>query len=152
MKQFFGGLIAVVLLGLYLHLIQVAIRVALCDPAAGCTDYPPTYFNDGMKQALSIIGGLVSALVIAELAVTRAGEAPLARTMPTSMPTWTVLTVKIVAVLYVLSWIAAGFAAFYVGLYYPDGLPALTTLGQGWLGLAVSSAYAYFGIKPPNGE
>jgi hypothetical protein len=27
-------------------------------------------------------------------------------------------------------------------------LPLLTSLGRAWLGLAVASAYAYFGIKP----
>ena len=149
MKLMFGGLISVVLLGLYLHLIQVAIKVALCDPADGCTAYPADYFNDGMAQALSIIGGLVSALVIAELAVTAPGEAPMARTLAADASHWTVRAVKVVSVFYVLAWIGAGFAAFYVGLYHPEALPALTTLGQAWLGLAVSSAYAYFGIKRP---
>jgi len=152
MKEVFGGLIAVALLGLYLHLIRIAIQVAVCVSTAGCTTYPAGYFNDGMAQALSIIGGLVSALVIAELAATRTGEVPLARAMAPDASRWTIGTVKIVAVLYVLAWIVAGFAAFWVGLYHPDGLPPLTTLGQAWLGLAVSSAYAYFGIKPPAAE
>jgi len=148
MKLMFGGLISVVLLGLYLHLIKVAIKVADCVSTAGCTTYAAGYFNDGMAQALSIIGGLVSALVIAELAVTQPGQAPLARTMAANASHWAVRAVKIVSVFYVLAWIGAGFAAFYVGLYHPKALPALTTLGQAWLGLAVSSAYAYFGLKP----
>lgn len=148
MKLMFGGLISVVLLGLYLHLIQVAIKVALCVSTDGCTVYPADYFNEGMAQALSIIGGLVSALVIAELAVTQPGQAPMARTLAADLSHWALRAVKIVAVLYVLAWIGAGFAAFYVGLYHPKALPALTTLGQAWLGLAVSSAYAYFGLKP----
>jgi ferredoxin len=148
MKLMFGGLISVVLLGLYLHLIQVAIKVADCIATKGCTAYSPDYFNEGMAQALSIIGGLVSALVIAELAVTQPGQAPLARTLAADVSHWAVGAVKIVSAFYVLAWIGAGFAAFYVGLYHPKALPALTTLGQAWLGLAVSSAYAYFGIKP----
>lgn len=148
MKLMFGGLVSVVLLGLYLHLIKVAIKVVNCIATTGCTTYPEGFFNGGMAQALSIIGGLVSALVIAELAVTQPGQVPLARTLSANVSHWTVTAVKIVSAFYVLAWIGAGFAAFYVGLYHPDALPALTTLGQAWLGLAVSSAYAYFGIKP----
>lgn len=148
MKHLFGGLIAVVLLGLYLHLMLLAIKVALCVSTAGCTAYPDHYFNAGMEQALSIIGGLVSALVIAVLAVTPSGEAPMARALAPDVSPWVLQTVKIVSGLYVLAWIGAGFAAFYVGLYHPKALPALTTLGQAWLGLAVSAAYAYFGLKP----
>jgi hypothetical protein len=147
MKLLFGGLISVVLLGLYLHLIHVAIKVVLCVSTDGCTAYPAPYFNEGMAQALSIIGGLVSALVIAELAITQPGQAPMARALAANVSHWAVGAVKIVSAFYVLAWIGAGFAAFYVGLYHPRTLPALTTLGQAWLGLAVSAAYAYFGIK-----
>ena len=41
--------------------------------------------------------------------------------------------------------------AFMESLYHPKELPTLTTFGQAWLGLAVSSAYTYFRIKPPTG-
>lgn len=148
MKHLFGGLIAVVLLGMYLHLMQIAIKVALCVSTAGCTTYPEGYFNPGMAQALSMIGGLVSALVIAVLAVTPSGQAPMARALAPDVSPWVLQTVKIVSAFYVLAWIGAGFAAFYISLYHPKALPELTTLGQNWLGLAVSAAYAYFGLKP----
>ena len=77
MQAVFGGAIAVVLLGIYLHLIKVAYQAVGCVTTSGCTKYAVTYFNDGMVQALSIVGGLVSALVIAELAATKPGEANL---------------------------------------------------------------------------
>ena len=151
MKSHFGGLIAVILLGIYIHLIRVAIKVVYCVSESGCTEYPATYFNEGMAQALSVIGGLVSALVIAELAITIPGEPLAKRTLSEDASQLAVRITSIVAIFYVLVWIGAGLTAFMVGLYHPQELPALTTLGQAWLGLAVSSAYAYFGIKPPTG-
>lgn len=149
MQLLFGGLISIVLLGVYVHLIRVAVLVVYCV-ARACTEYPTTYFNDGMAQALSVIGGLVSALVIAELAIAKPGEAPARRALGKDASDLAVRTVSIVATFYVLVWIGAGLTAFLVGLYHPKEVPPLTTLGQAWLGLAVSAAYAYFGLKPAN--
>jgi hypothetical protein len=148
MQATFGGAIAVILLGIYLHLIRVAYLVVDCMTRAGCTSYPQGYFNDGMAQALAIVGGLVSALVIAELAATKPGDAPAARALADDASDRTKSILKIVSAVYVLAWMGAGLTAFFVGLYHPRELPPLTNLGQAWLGLAVASAYAYFGIKP----
>lgn len=101
-----------------------------------------------MAQALAVIGGLVSALVIAELAIAKPGEAPAQRTLASDAPRIAVRAVSIVSTIYVLVWAGAGLTAFIVGLYHPKIVPPLTTLGQAWLGLAVSAAYAYFGLKP----
>jgi hypothetical protein len=144
----FGGAIAVILLGIYLHLVRVAYDVVSCATTAGCTTHPPGYFNDGMAQALAIVGGLVSALVIAELAATKPGEAPAARALADDASSKAKFILKIVSAVYVLAWMGAGLTAFFVGLYHPKELPPLTNLGQAWLGLAVASAYAYFGIEP----
>jgi hypothetical protein len=144
----FGGAIAVILLGIYLHLVRVAYDVVSCATTAGCTTHPPGYFNDGMAQALAIVGGLVSALVIAELAATKPGEAPAARALADDASSKAKFILKIVSAVYVLAWMGAGLTAFFVGLYHPTELPPLTNLGQAWLGLAVASAYAYFGIEP----
>lgn len=148
MKTVFGGAIAVVLLGIYLHLILVAHKVVACITTVGCTKYVVAYFNDGMAQALSIVGGLVSALVIAELAATKPGEAPAAHTLSENASDRSKFILKVVTITYVLAWISAGLVAFFIGLYHPKELPPITSLGQAWLGLAVASAYAYFGIKP----
>jgi ABC-type thiamin/hydroxymethylpyrimidine transport system permease subunit len=149
MQLIFGGLISVILLGIYVHLIHVAVKVVYCV-APACTAYPSAYFNDGMAQALSVIGGLVSALVIAELAVAKPGEALVRGALAKDASTVAVNIVSIVATFYVIVWIGAGLTSFFVGLYHPKEVPQLTTLGQAWLGLAVSAAYAYFGIKPAN--
>lgn len=145
MRSLFGGLIAIILLGIYIHLIKVAIMAVYCASGGSCT------FNEGMAQALSVIGGLVSALVVAQLAVAKPGEPLAKRTLAEGASQRTVKITSLVATFYVLVWIGAGLVAFMVGLYHPKEVPALTTLGQGWLGLAVSSAYAYFGIKQPGG-
>jgi len=148
MKKVFGGVISLILLGIYVHLISLAVRVALCVGKTGCTEYAATHFNDGMAQALSVIGGLVSALVIAELALSKPGEAPGARVLDSDASTGAIRTLTIVSVFFVLVWIGTGLTAFLVGLYHPAALPVLTTHGQAWLGLAVSAAYAYFGLQP----
>lgn len=142
MRALFGGIIAIVLLGLYAWLITAAAQVALCG-ASWCAG-----FNSGMAQALSVTTGLVSALVIAELAVTPAGGVPAAHLL--ALPagprarTW----LRWISTVYIVIWLLAGLAAFIIGLERPDGLPALTHAGQAWFGVAVAAAYAYLGIKP----
>jgi hypothetical protein len=148
MKAVFGGVIATILLGIYLHLIRVGYLVVDCLSTAGCVKYPATYFNDGMSQTLSVVSGLVAALVIAELAAAKPGEAPAARTLAADATDRSKTILKIVTSIYILAWIVAGLIAFFVGLYHPKELPPLTSLGQAWLGLAVASSYAYFGIDP----
>lgn len=148
MKAIFGGVIAVVLLGIYVHLLRVAYLIVNCAVQTGCTSPAVTDFNDVMAQTLSVIGGLVSALVIAELAITQPGEAPVARVLSDTASQTAKSILKAVTVVYVLVWLAAGLAAFMKGMYHPKVLPALTSVGQSWLGLAVAAAYAYFGLKP----
>ena len=142
MQLLFGGLISVVLLGIYVHLVRAAIKVVYSPPAAGLT------FTEGMAQALSVIGGLVSALVIAELAIAKPGEAPARRALANEASPFAIKLLSSVSVSYVIVWVAVGLIAFMVGLYHPKEVPQLTTLGQAWLGLAVSAAYSYFGLNP----
>ena len=148
MQAIFGGAIAAILLGIYLHLVRVAYLVVDCVTTIGCTEYPVAYFNDGMAQTLAVVGGLVSALVIAELAVTKPGEAPAARALADDASDKSKCILKVLTSVYVLAWILAGLTAFFVGLYHPKELPPITSLGQAWPGLEVASSYAYFGIKP----
>ncbi len=148
MKAIFGGAIAVVLLGIYVHLLRVAYLIVDCANQPGCTARTPADFNDVMAQTLAVVGGLVSALVIAELAITKPGEAPVARVLPPYASPRTKTIVRAVTVAYVLVWLFVGLAAFMKGMYHPKTLPAFTGVGQSWLGLAVASAYAYFGLEP----
>jgi hypothetical protein len=150
MKLLFGGFIAVILLVLYEYAVYEGVMVAVCVSTPGCTRYTVDSFSPGFSHAMSLIGGLVSALVIAELAVTKPGEAPVARVIGGAVmdPTlsW---TLTIVTTIYLMVWVLAGVAAYVIGtMWYPGKLQPLTDLGQSWLGLAVAAAYSYFGIGP----
>ena len=147
MQSLFGGLIAVILLGVYVNLIRIAALIVDCSIRSGCDRYPVSIFNDQMAYTLSTIGGLVSALVIAELAVTKPGDPPGANLLGGSPSSIALFTIKSVSVAYLLIWIGAGFWAFMISMYHPKVVPALDDLGHAWLGLAVAAAYAYFGLQ-----
>jgi hypothetical protein len=77
MKLLFGGFIAIILLILYEYAVYEAVMVVICLDTPGCVRYTADSFTPGFSHAMSLIGGLVSASVIAELAVTNPGEARL---------------------------------------------------------------------------
>ncbi len=148
-RLFFGGFIVFILLGLYVYAVWMAISVVYCVSQTGCTTYTAASFTDGMVSSLTLIGGLVSALVIAELAITPPGEQPLARTLAPDTGQRTANAVRALTWVYLGVWALTGLAAFVVGsMQYPEVLQPLTDLGQSWLGLAIAAGYAYFGISP----
>jgi hypothetical protein len=143
-KLIFGGLIAFVLLVLYVFLVWSAISVVTSsNPADFMAD-----FTKPMASAMALIGGLVSALVIVELAITKPGDAPVARAITPNDTAGKKTFVRFVVFGYMVVWIITGLAALLISLRKPDVLQPLTDLGQSWLGLAVAAGYAYFGITP----
>lgn len=147
MKAIAGGVIALVLLAFYFLLVRSAIEVATCIGTSGCTEFTADSFNDVKSQAMSVLGGLVSALIISELAVTKPGEVPGSRVL-TANSSRARNVLRWTTWFYIVAWLITGASAFWTGLNYPDALPALTSVGQAWLGLSVASAYAYFGLSP----
>lgn len=145
MRTIAGGVIAVVLLGIYVWLIVLACRIVLCTGGA-CP--APASFNDVQAQALLVITGLVSALVIAELTITKVGEVPAAHLLTANATDRAKVAIRWVTAIYLLVWLVAGLAAFLIGLNHPKALPALTNVGQAWFGIAVAAAYAYLGLQP----
>lgn len=142
MKLLFGGLVATILLGLYVYSVYVAVSLAGGETA--------TAFNLGYASTMTTVGGLVSALVIAELAITEPGEVPAARAVgpQDDMSPRVRLGLRVVTTIYLLVWLATGLTAYIVGvMWHPGALQPLTDLGQAWLGLAVTAAYAYLGIS-----
>ena len=150
MVAIFGSLIAVVLLVLLSFSIfyMASDVVSYCATITPCTAPSQKRFGDGLIYVVTTVGGLVSALVIAQLSVTEPGSAPTVGTFaPTSRGG--IYATNIVIVLYLLGWIATGLAALIIGvMIYPNVSSTLADIGTTWLGLAVSAAYAYFGIKP----
>jgi hypothetical protein len=148
MKLVFGGLIAIMLLGLYAYSVMFAISVVSCMNTAGCSALTVGSFTAGFASTMTTVGGLVSALVIAELAITEPGNAPIARALDSGASASATNALKVITGVYLLLWVALGLAAYVVGaMWYPESLKPLTDLGQAWLGLAVAAGYAYFGIS-----
>ncbi len=149
MKAAFGAIVSTVLLVIYVYLVWKAVDVVICSGSASCASPTPEDFNDRMASSMALIGGLVSALVIAELAATKPGEAPASRLLTAGQQTtFGRRSLKIVTGIYLGVWLLTGLTAFFYGyLSHPGVLPPLADLGQGWLGIAVGAGYAYFGIE-----
>ena len=144
MKAIFGGVIAFVLLGLYASSVIMAIILVTWK-----VPKPDAVFTEGFRLAMTTIGALVSALVISVLAATDAGEVPLAKSMAKGNFTATTInTVQYAMIAYLTVWILCGLASFVFGvMIYPNTLQSLNDHGKAWIGLAVATGYAYFGLK-----
>jgi hypothetical protein len=106
-------------------------------------------FSSGLIYVATMIGGLVSALVIAKLAITKPGKNPGVMRVAANAEGEPNEWVTRLAVAYLVIWLVAGLLALIVGtMLYPKVNQTLNDLGTTWLGLAVASGYAYFGIKP----
>ena len=66
---------------LYAYLVFQGSAIVDCVSTTGCHSHTPAEFNNVKQQAMSVLGGLVSALIISELAVTKQGEVPTARAL-----------------------------------------------------------------------
>jgi hypothetical protein len=142
----FGGVIGIILLGLYTFTMIYMISVARCVSAGNCQadDIPA-----GVIYVHTTVAGLVSALVVAELALTRPGETPGAKTLASDLSEQSQRITGYISGGYVLVWIISGLAALITGsMLYPDAVTTLTDAGTTWLGIAVAAAYSYFGIRP----
>jgi hypothetical protein len=145
-KLWFGAIVVIILLVLYVYTLAWAIDLAITGTK------PVEKLPDGVSRTMATVGGLVSALVIAQLAVTDP-EKPFKWPIIPSRGFWGTISdwiVPVTKVFYVLVWTVLGFAAFVVGeLWHPDKVAPLTTFAQAWLGLAVAAGYAFFGLDPP---
>jgi hypothetical protein len=140
----FGGVIAFILLMLYAgtvaYMIIAVTRTGTADTVT---------FAQGLVFVVTTINGLVSALVVTNLAVTTPGEDPtiLRNTIGANgQPNpW----VRRLVGTYLSIWLVIGLAALIVGvMIYPDVNTTLKDIGTTWLGLAVAAGYAYFGVTP----
>lgn len=150
----FGSIIAVVLLLLYSSiLIFMIIQIVGCETAS---EYCGEAITKGMVYVVTMIGGLISALVIAQLAITPTGEMPFMRQFannsnitPESQPPIGKTGITRLIIIYLSVWVLLGLAALVVGvIIYPDRSETISAIGNTWLGLAVAAGYSYFGIQP----
>ncbi len=145
----FGGAIAYTLLLLYAATVSYMIyAVRDCGGDAACT---AKEFNDGIIHVVTIVGGLVSALVISKLTITTPGENPAIFRLAADASGAQNKFVTFLAILYICVWLIMGLAALVIGvMIYPGINDTLSDIGTTWLGLAVSAGYAYFGLDPSN--
>jgi hypothetical protein len=143
----FAGLIAFLLLLIYFGSIGYMIfTVVKCGGGPQCQSIE---FTSGVIYSVTLIGGLVSALVITKLAITSPGGA---LSMTSSEKNVEGLE-KFAAASYLIIWLITGLASFFIGeIFYPGASGTLSDIGKTWIGLAISATYSYFGVKPPDNK
>ena len=141
----FGGIIAYILLMLYA--VTVAHIIWGVVECAGNTQCEQQNFPEGITYVVTTIGGLVSALVVSKLTITEPGDNPgiiRAAESHKEIPWATKLVLAYLGV-----WLITGVCALVFGVMaYPDVNKTLSDIGTTWLGLAVASGFAYFGVQP----
>lgn len=152
-----SAIIAILLLFLYGNAVYEAIL-----PTIACASKSPVILGDGQKTIITLVGGLVSALVISLLAVTPPGGSPAQTVIASAQlvnPTSPVLQVSdltktitsVITNLYLITWLLIGICAVYFGLVKEckTAAPELAAVAKSWLGIAITSVYAFFGLKAP---
>lgn len=146
----FGALLACALLAIYLgSILYMSLTLwQTCQGAVTPCAPGSIKLNDGFQFVFTTVGGLVAALVVAQLSVTRPGDAPSIGNFKAETDLGKRRTEQVVGA-YLLAWMLCGFIALVVGvMFYNKVNSTLSDAGTGWLGMAVSAAYAYFGINP----
>ena len=142
-KEILLGVIACLLLLIYSFTLgEMIISVYNWDPEAG--DFVP---EANAVWVISLIGGIVSAVVIANLAVSDPGETPISQVREMAEAYGKKL-LKAIVWIYIIVWLLIGTGAFYVGVIRcSDIFETLTEIGKAWLGILLGALYAWFGIK-----
>ena len=148
--KIYGPILAFVLLFLYVflawHMIQEIIACGRAAPGNvnGCNQP----FPEGITKVVTLIGGLVSALVVAHLAKAddvRSLFTVYLRPQP-SRTSQQVLAFLIGS--YIFLWFVVGLAALIVSVVmYPGVKNVVPEIGMSWLGVALAAVYALFGLK-----
>lgn len=145
-KEIFSFFIAIALLVIYTSSVfyMIFFVVANCPEPAKCSGID---FGEGFNF-VNTIGGLVSALVIAQLAVTMPGKTPrVGLSSPRSDKDLFYLNIAVGS--YLLIWVLTGLSSFIIGvILYQKASIALSNIGSNWLGLAVAATYSYLRIEP----
>ncbi len=141
----FGAVIALILLLLYTVSWGYMIMDILNCRGENCSHE----YGKGVIYVVTTVGGLVSALVIAKLAITKPGENPGIMKIAEDGNGTTNTMATTIAICYLAVWLLTGLAALIVGtMLYPDANKTVSDIGTTWLGLAVAAGYSYFGIQP----
>lgn len=143
-KLIVGGIIASILLLLYSGIAAyIIIKVFDCSADPACEKIE---LHSGMIYILTTVGGLVSALVVSRMTITRPGSDP---AVFSSYGEKQPQIVNVIVWSYLIIWTFTGLASLITGvIIFPDTCKTLSDFGTTWLGLAVAAGYAYFNIEP----
>ncbi len=152
-KDFVAQIIPVILLGFYIFAIGTAVNSTFlaarkCGTNSACALALHSKSIEGVNLILNVVGGLISALVITELAITQPGELPSAKLIDRRLTRSSMQLRKLVSTAYIVVWIICGVTSVVIYILYPTAIPApLSEFAKAWLGLALASAYSYLGIR-----
>jgi len=143
-KLIIGGIIAYILLVLYSGIaFYIIFKVIECSKDQSCGKVD---LHSGLIYVLTTVGGLVSALVVSRMTITKPGSDPAVfRNLGEEQP----LIINFIVWSYLIIWTFTGFSTLVAGvIFFPDTCKTLSDFGTTWLGLAVAASYAYFNIDP----
>lgn len=152
-RDIIAQVISVILLIFYIFAIGTAISSTLlaarqCRTNASCAEALHARRIEGVNLILNVVGGLVSALVVAELAITQPGELPSAQLLRQRSAKASSRVATVLSTAFIVVWLLGGAASLLMYLLYPSVIPAaLSEFAKAWLGLALASAYSYLGIR-----
>jgi hypothetical protein len=145
------AVLAFILLILYVVTVVFMIGVTWqCarNGAADASNCVAQQVNPGLESVVTIVGGLISALIVSLLAVTKPGDSLKNRFVAANAGRTTQVAGDALVTVYLVAWAVVGLAALGIGvMLYPNVYKTLSTIGTTWLGLAVTAGYAYFGIQ-----
>ncbi len=152
----FGGMIAIILLGFYVWSIVDAVLVVQCKRELGenCKEV----FSNNMSYILNTLGALISSTVVGVLGATKPSELPAQSIVEKSLKGNLTATANRFAALmptiFILVWIVCGVITVIYGFMLSDAdyVASFTAAAKAWFGVAIAAVYAYFGIKPSNGN
>jgi hypothetical protein len=142
-KEIVMGVIACMLLLIYAFALgKIILSVLNWTPGSGA------YIgNANLVWIVNLLGGVVSAVVIGNLALSSPGQAPIEQVRVMTRSYGKKLMQTMVWI-YISVWLVTGLAAFYAGVIKcPDVFDPLSQIGKSWLGILAGALYAWFGIN-----
>jgi hypothetical protein len=143
----FGGILALVMLGLYGYSVFEAVKLAReCKDIAGCTKE----LSNNLMLFFNVVGGLISATVVGVLGSTQRGEFPAQKSFEKNLSGLTATIAGFMPSVFILFWIVCGLYMLFFGFitFNNDPVPPLSAQTKAWVGTAIGAVYAYLGINP----
>lgn len=147
------GILAVVLLGLYIYTMVLEVNVAVdckdktADALQKCREEVD---KSGFAMIFTTVGGLISAVAVGILAASDPDEgAPTAGLEKTAGSLKGLNLATILPLIIIFIWIACGVVAIIYGFKYQSS-PPLTEMAKAWIGTALAGVGAFLGIKNPS--